>query len=282
MEVQAPNVPCRICALAGVDKRVPRKGLSGHLGAHTKDGWSKKAYIERFGPDSATDFGDRIPPAEEVAANARRLDTVREDYNRQRTLELGLSDESLIYLTNPVFEELNDDEKTFYEQNFSLYFQAVDRDEVQIPHVASLVTDLVSLRRLRKAQLKQTKSKEEKATTRDLEEVIEKTEKRIQAAMKSLSLSREAQAKNKDSITSTAAGLIGGYLDEIARNTVSALDALMTDEKKVLAQSNAKVQELVLQYARDLEPEEEESANSDGTGSIFSFKDALDRAQLAL
>lgn len=276
--MEAPKIPCRICAHDGIDKRIARTGMSGHLAAHSKDGWTKKTYIEQFGPESEKDFGDRIPPPAEIAASKARIEVERDKYNQQRSLELGLSDESLVYLTNPILEELEDDEKTFYEQTFALYFQAVDRDELQIPHVASLVTDLVTLRRLRKAHLKQSKPGAKSEKNNLLEEAITDTEKRVQAAMKSLNLSREAQAKNKDSITSTAAGLIGGYLDEIARNTVNALDALMMDEKRALAQSNGKLQLLVMQYARELEPEEEENTEGDNTGGIFSFEDAVSRA----
>lgn len=279
--MEAPLKPCRVCALAGTDKRVAGKGMSGHLQVHSKEGWSKKSYIERFGPESADDFNDFKPGSEVIAQKTAIINKARDTYNHQRSLELGLSDESLVYLTNPILEELEDDEKLFYEQNFNLYFQAVDRDELQIPHVASLVTDLVSLRRLRKAQLKKNKSKEDLSASSKVEEAITDAEKRIQTAMKSLNLSREAQSKNKDNFKSTSAGLIGGYLDEITRNTVDSLDALMMDEKRVLAQSNERLQELVMQYAPDLEPEEEENPDSDNTGGIFSYKDAVARAKVS-
>ena len=75
MKVQAPKIPCRICALAGIDNKVTPAGMSGHIGCndHRNAGWTKASYIERFGPNSASDFGDRIPTADEIAESTKRM-----------------------------------------------------------------------------------------------------------------------------------------------------------------------------------------------------------------
>lgn len=262
-------VPCRICALEGTDKRVSRKGLNGHLGAHKKDGWSRKKYIDRWKDDGAeNDFEDYQPKAEHKL--------IHERFNEPRNAPVDVPPDVTELLSDPNLELLNADERIFYEQFYNTVLQQVDRDEVQMPVIGSLTLDMVVLKRLRRAQLEAT-GKKTFTSTKELEDAIEKAEKRIQSSMKALCISREMLLKTREQIKSTAAGLISGYLDEIERQTAEVLDALMIDEKRALARSKERIDKMILVHARDLEPEQDDT-NGNSTGAVISFEDALQRA----
>lgn len=270
------QVPCRICALSGVDKRVEAKRLSGHIGgAHAKDGWSKASYTARWGPESESDFAFYVPSKNAIAASTVALNEARTKLNEDRNREIPSDTEDLLVDQNLAL--LRPDERIFYDEFYAKVLQAVDRDEVQMPMISSLTLDMVVLKRLRGAQLEATGGKKI-IPTKTLEEAIAQAEKRIQNSMKALSISREMLVKNREQIRSTAAGLISGYLDEIERNSVEALDALMIDEKRVLARMQPRIEKMILALAKDLEPEETKEEEDGTTGAVFSIEDALQRA----
>lgn len=265
------EVPCRICALDGVDNRFEAKRLSGHIGGlHAKQGWTKKKYVERWGEE---DFSFYKPSDQEIAVSRERINEV----NARRTL--ALDGESMLPDANR--SELSEAEQLWYDGFYNLVLQAVDRDEVQMPVIGSLTLDMIVLQRLRKLQLDATKPGQKLGPMKNIEEAIEKAEKRIQNSMKTLCISREMLMKTREQIKSTAAGLISGYFDEIERNSPEALDALMIDEKRVLAQMVPRLEKMVLIHAKEIEPEKE--AEEDGAnGAVFSLEDALQRAGVSL
>jgi hypothetical protein len=271
-------VGCRICALDGVDKRVEAKKLMGHIGgAHSKQGWNKAKYFDRWGSDGEKDFAFYMPSKDAIA----KTTIVINEVNTQKGIPQALPTDVSELLADPNLSLLDSDERVFYEQFYNLVLQAVDRDEVQMPVIGSLAIDMVVMKRLRRSQLEATAKGAKLGPLKNLEDAIKNAEGRIQKSMQTLCISREMLMKTREQIRSTAAGLISGYMDEIERNTPEALEALMIDEKRVLARMYPRLESMVFKHAKELEPEQKED-NNGVTGAIISLEDALQRAGVTL
>lgn len=232
--------PCRICALSGEDFRfsVKKSVLTGHIGKKHK-GWTKKQYLERW-PDTESHFIATISSPEELQRRKNEL--------AERPLAIRHREgiiEALKQLNSPDYDDLEEEERYFFDQFVEQLIQQTDRDETQMPAIQALAFDMVYAKRLRSLKLKSTKKNPEGriGLDKDFEDVVKKTEDRITNGMKLLGLTREAQLKQGQSIKSTPSCLISGYIQEITQMSPEKLEALALDEKRVYARSYSKIEE---------------------------------------
>jgi hypothetical protein len=269
------EVCCRICARSNVDYRTVAKKLVGHIGGkHSKDGWSKKKYLEEF-EEGADDFSHPLPPEKLRVQNSNRFSEQNAVYNAQRRAKIE-DGQALDMLLEKNVALLTNEEKEFYEQFVEEVFQQTDRDEVQRPQIASLAFDQIILARLRGKQLR--RGTLDKDTAKAQEDAVKAAELRIRLTMESLGISREAQLKRGQSIKTTPASIISGYLDEIERMSPEQLDAFVREERRVEAKMVPRIAQYILKFAPDLDRYQEEE---EGTGGDipFTLEEALKRAR---
>jgi hypothetical protein len=280
------EVCCRICALKGIDIRMEAKRLSGHIGGkHYREGWSKDKYVEQFGADGESDFWHPVKVESERKERSNYFSEL--NHNRAAKNKAVREQGVAAAFENLENEQLwTDEERTFREEFVESVLQQIDRDETQIPIIGSLATDMVYLKRLREHQLRLSKpsrnaNKDTKLILdKDFETVVKQTEDRIQKSMTALGISREAQMKRGQVLKSTPASLISAYVDEIERMSPEMLDALRLEEQRVYAKMQKRISDHILQYAPDLEEEEESDDVSSGT--VLNFEQALLRAGIAV
>lgn len=280
-------VPCRLCALENKDITFAAKSILGHLGGKHGKGkgdWNREKYIKRFGPQGEGDFAMRRRTNLEKEQNRHNFVKMRSklEENREAAKTVASPFESssgalgILIAANKA--GLTESERVFYDEYFETLLQTIDRDEVQLPAVSSLVFDVVYLKRLRKQQFDSTKGKSpEFGFLKDLENAVRLAEERIRKQMDALGLSREAQLKRNTQIKSTPSTLISGYLDEIERTSPESLRAMELEEKRVYGQSQARVARFLLANAVEQEASELHNVVSDDP---LSLDDALRRADI--
>ncbi len=266
-------VPCRICAADGVIAEFPRKALSGHIGGkHAKDGWSRAKYIERWKDDGADqDFWNRTVAPEE----RQKLSNQMLELNVER--KRGSMSSALSMLVAENVNDLSAEEQEFYHEFFEQIVQQTDRDETQMPVIASLTIDHIMVKRMRSRLLNMKKNAkvEDIIANGEIEKQLKTTEERISKTMDALGISRAAQLKRGAIIKSTPASLISGYLDEIERMSPEMLDAFQLEEKRVYAKMRPRIEKFILSEAPDIEKEDESDV---GSGKPLSLEEALGRA----
>lgn len=268
------EVPCRICLLSNITKMFARVRLSGHIGgAHAKAGWTKTSYIAKW--DAALDFYTAVNNPEKRQTTRNQMLEINHERKLKRSAGV---DEALDTLITENRDSLTDTECAFYDQFFEQIVQQTDRDETQMPQIASLAFDNIMVKRLRTRLLNATKASakiDALIATGEMEKVLKTTEERIQKTMTALGISRDAQLKRGAIIKSTPAALISGYLDEIERMSPEMLDALQLEEKRVYAVMGPRIDKFILSAAPEIEKEDE---SDDASGTPLTLDQALEKA----
>lgn len=270
------EVQCRICSLTNIEKKFSRKALAGHLNGHKAAGWDKARYLKEF-PSGESDFWMYTGSKESQQASRNAMLEYNHDKKISRMSSVGVnaSLDALVYENR---QGLAYDEQEFYDQFFEQIVQQTDRDETQMPQIASLAFDHVLVKRLRNRLLDATKKgakTELMLVAGEVEKTLKTTEERISKTMDALGISRQAQLKRGAIIKSTPASLISGYLDEIERMSPEMLDALQLEEKRVYARMHARLEKFIFSEAPDIEKEDE---SDDATGRPLTLEAALSRA----
>lgn len=267
------QVACKICARDGITKMVARKGMTGHLGAHSKMGWTAKKYRETWGDE---DFFHWInPPARQQASKI-----FLQQNNPAKLPNRGRRDgvtAALDQLNTAIVKGFSREEGDFYESSVDHLSQSTERDETQSATISSLVMDQIVVKRLRSRIMIATMpnaSADDIIESAELEKTLKTTETRITTAMEKLGLTRDAQIKRGQVIKSTPASIISGYVDEIERMSPDMLDALELEEKRVWARTTPRIQKYILANAPDLEKKD---IDDDASGRSLSFEEVLQR-----
>lgn len=260
--------------------------LIGHIGGkHKKEGWDKARYLSTFADGGAeNDFAFYRPPQEHRDRARAQVNKFNEEKKAEQA-RIAASEQTeqdppsshvnaMDLLAQGNKELLTPKERAFYEEFFQQVFQAVDRDEMQMPAISSLAFDMILVKQLRSDQFKS------KGTNKELEDAIKKAEERIITQMNALGISRAAQLKNKVQIKSSPASIISGYLDEIEHMSPEALDTLRVEEQRVLARMQPRIEKMILANAPDLQKDEQET--DDGSDPVLTLEEALRRANISV
>lgn len=268
-------LPCKVCIQEGVKypyKIDPNNSaqLYGHLKGHK--GWDKKRY--------QAEFGAKIPAPiykdEEEVKRVRENAIKNSHFSKRKRVREGLS-QVLEGLNKPVREMLVGTERDFFDQYVEDLYQKTDRDESQMPVIMSIAFDMIQVTRLRSTQLSFSGRTDTKdfADLDGLEKALKEAEGRIARGMKALGIDRESQLKRGQSIKSTPACMIAGYLSEVENMTPEVLEALMLEEKRVYANMMSRIEKYILSKVTEKREEEAKDVVSDRP---LSLEEAFERA----
>lgn len=286
-EVETPiwelPVICRVCQTSTLKNGQPltRGKLTGHLKTHTipLPGRGNKTrcftmadYEKKFGKKAMSDF-EHIPNSAEVISKNRQTIIAYNAGELDQPMIPGTERDPNMSSIDEMKAGLGQAELVEFNRIYESVFQQVDRDEVQIPRVASYSFYIIALNRCVAKQMVRNYAYNE-----NVENSIKQNEDRIRKLAVELGISREQRLKARANLKSSPGALISGYVDELERCSVDMLSTMAIEEEIALREVNARVAEYILAVA----PTMKEKYIDGDDSAAPDLRAVLQRANLSL